>query len=87
MEVIAVYGAKCSDCGHELSVEEFVAADRMFPEWPISCSEELVRAELIHPVISPWNGCGGRLLIQDPVHMNSNICIADYPVMRGDYPK
>jgi len=56
------------DCGHEFTAQEFEAPGRkpIWPDWPIPCDEEFVRAPLIHPPGPTWNGCGGRLALIDP---------------------
>lgn len=86
--IVLVYGATCSGCGKELTAREFEAPRRkpIWPDWPIPCDEEFVRAELIHPVGGPWNGCGGRLTLVDPTrtdltmtHLRSNSAMLAEP--------
>lgn len=76
MKVVWVSGATCSGCGHPLTAREFTADEsyRALHEWPVPCTEELVRKPLTH-----WEGCGGRLLLENPEHGELNVALASQP--------
>ena len=63
---ILIHGARCSECDYVFTADEFWPNHDA--SWPIPCSEELVRTKLIHPRVPPWNGCGGILLMVNPMY-------------------
>ena len=44
---LVLYGAKCADCGHELTASEF--SDGTSDEWPIVATPQFARWVLDHP--------------------------------------
>lgn len=55
VKVIWIESVRCAE-GHELRLDEF-AGPGMCLDWPVPCTKDLVRRELVHP------GCGGTLLL------------------------
>ncbi len=77
MRVVWVHGATCSGCGHALTALEFGHNDTTpgLQEWPLPCTERLVRHELVH---SPA-GCRGRLILESPEYGEMNVALASQP--------
>lgn len=77
MRVVWVSGARCLDCGGDLTAIDFKGKGgptNHFDEWPLPCTEDLVRSELIH---SPrFGGCGGRLILLEPSHGEFNAALS-----------
>lgn len=59
MKVVWIQSVRCTE-GHKLSLHEF-AGPGMCLDWPVPCTEDFVRRELVHP------GCGGSLLLSQAV--------------------
>jgi hypothetical protein len=78
MKAVMVWGARCSDCGEELTPWLFTGGWTRpdFKTWPIPCHEVYAQRELRHPKVEPWNGCGGRLLLLDAEIVETRIMIS-----------
>ncbi len=77
MKVIWVSGARCLDCDSDLAVFDFKGKGgptNHFDEWPLPCTEGLVRSELIHA--PRFGGCGGRLVLLEPRRGVLNVALS-----------
>lgn len=55
-----VFGARCSECGEDVTAPEFSAG--LYREWPVLVTEDVVREPMCH-----GEACEGRLLLQDVI--------------------